>query len=372
MFKNKKNKVTVWLFAVALVVGLAVALAFILSSYNRESDSSVNKESMVHTLPLSEVVNEELPVYYSTIGSVISDDRIQITSRITGYIDEVPVREGQQIRKGDLLVSLDSTDIDGAIQQAEAGVNKSRSALKDAQIDFERYEALFKEDSVPENTFRKIRLQRDVSQETLHAALAALETAKSQRQYILIKSPVDGVVIERQKRAGDLATPGFPIISIESEKALLFKSFVPESQIQKLVQGAAVTVVIDALGTTLNGQISRIVPSGDPVTRSYEIKISLNDTTDLLPGMFGRVRFQVGTETSPVIARTAVVERGGLRGVFVVDAEQRAYFRWLRFGREWPDRLQVQAGVSQGERIVVNSVSLIHDGDLIRTGDRDE
>jgi len=372
LLKRKKNKVTMWFFAGAFIVGLAIALAFILSSDNRKSDSLVTRETTVLTLPVSEVVAEELPVYYSTIGSVISDDRIQITSRITGYIDDISVREGQQVHKGDLLVSLDSTDIDGAIQQAEAGVNKSQSALKDAQIDFERYEALFKEDSVPDNALRKIRLQRDVSRETLNAALAALETAKSQRQYILIKSPVNGIVVERQKRAGDLATPGFPIISIEAEKSLLFKSFVPERQIQKLVQGDDITVFIDALDKTLNGQISRIVPSGDPVTRSYEIKISLNNTTGLLPGMFGRVRFQVGTEISPVIERTAVVERGGLRGVFVVDAEQRANFRWLRFGREWPDRLQVQAGVSSGERIIAHSAHRLHDGDLITTGYRDE
>ena len=364
MFKSANNIVLAWL--------LAMSMAFILSGCNREADIAVNKESAVHALSVTMVMNVEFPVYYSTIGSVISDDRIQITSRITGYIHEIPVREGQKVRKGDLLVSLDSMDIEGAIQQAEAGVNKSRSVLKDAQIDFGRYEVLFKEGSVPENTLRKIRLQRDISRETLHAALAALETAKSQRQYILIKSPVDGVVVERQKRAGDLAAPGFPIISIESEKALLFKSFVPESQIQKIVRDDKVTVFIDAFNKTLNGHISRIVPSGDPVTRSYEIKISLNDTTGLLPGMFGRVRFQVGTETSPVIARPAVAERGGLRGVFVVDAEQRARFRWLRFGREWPDRLQVQTGVSQGERIVADYVSLIHDGDFIKTGDKNE
>lgn len=372
MIRNKKNKTVVWLIAIGLGVGLAVGLAFVVLNNNQDQHAIANKESMVHALPVSEVMNKELPVYYSTIGSVISDDRIQITSRITGYIDDVPVREGQQIHKGELLVSLDSTDIDGAIQQAEAGVNKARSALKDAQIDFERYEVLFKEDSVPENTLRKIRLQRDVSRETLNAALAALETAKSQRQYILIKSPVDGVVVERQKRAGDLATPGFPILSIEAEESLLFKSFVPESHIQKLAQGDNITVFIDALGKSLNGYISRIVPSGDPVTRSYEIKVSMNDTTGLMPGMFGRVQFQIGTETSPVVDRTAVVERGGLRGVFVLDAEQRAYFRWLRFGREWPDFLQVQAGLSAGERIIATSVSLIHEGDVIKTGDRDE
>jgi membrane fusion protein, multidrug efflux system len=350
----------------------AVSMVFALPACNQEPGSVTGKEPTTHLLPVIEVVDEELPVYYTTIGSVISDNRIQITSRITGYIDEVLVREGQQVSKGDLLVSLDSGDINGAIQQAEAAVNTSQSALKDAQIDLERYEVLFKEKSIPENALRKVRLQRDVSRETLHAARAALKTAKSQLQYIQIKSPVSGVVVERQKHTGDLATPGFPIISIEAEKALLFKSFVPERQIQKLVQDDKVSVAIDALGKTLNGHISRIVPSGDPVTRSYEIKIVLNDTAGLLPGMFGRVQFQVGTETAPVIARTAVVERGGLRGVFVVNGEQQAHFRWLRFGREWPDRLQVQTGVLPGERIVAHSGALLHDGDFVKTGIRDE
>ena len=364
MVQSKNNKAIIWF--------LVVGMVFILSGCNQESETVGKREFTTHTLPVLEVVNRELPTYYTTIGSVISDNRIHITSRIASYIRKILVREGQSVSKGDLLVSLDSSDIEGAIEQATAAVGKSDSALKDAEIDLERYEALFKQGSVPENALRKIRLQRDVSQDNLRAAQAAHEIAKSQRQYIMIKSPVDGVVVKRQKRAGDLATPGFPIISIESEKALLFKSFVPESQIQKVLQGDSVTVDIDALGKTLNGHISRIVPSGDPVTRSYEIKISLNDTTGLLPGMFGRVRFRIGTEKAPVIARTAVVERGGLCGVFVVDAEQRAHFRWLRFGREWPDRLQVLAGVSQGERIVANNVSLIHDGDLIKTGERNE
>jgi RND family efflux transporter MFP subunit len=364
MFRKEKDIAITWF--------LAFVLAFILSGCNQDADIAINKKSTTYALSVAKVVNTELPVYYSTIGSVISDDRIQITSRITGYIDKISVEEGQRIRKGDLLVSLDSADIDGAMQQAQAAVNQSRSVLKDAQVDLKRYEALFKQKSVPENALRKIRLQRDVSQETLHSALAALETAKSQRQYILIKSPVDGVVVKRQKRAGDLATPGSPIISIESEKSLLFKSSVPESQIKQVIQGDDVIVVIDAIGKTLNGHVSIIVPSGDPVTRSYEIKIILNDTTGILAGMFGRVRFQVGTETSPVIARTAVVERGGLRGVFVVGSDDCAHFRWLRFGREWPDRLQVQAGISQGERIVTNNASLIHDGDFIKSGGMNE
>ncbi|GEM_PF-6680084 len=78
MVKNRNNKVISWLFA--------VGMTFILSSCNQESDLAVNREFTVHTLPVSEVVNEEIPVFYTTTGSVISDDRIQITSRITSYI----------------------------------------------------------------------------------------------------------------------------------------------------------------------------------------------------------------------------------------------------------------------------------------------
>lgn len=359
-----KRKVMAWFYMVCMVS--------VLSGCTQKPEAVACKESAVHTLSVDKVTAGELPVFYTTVGSTISDNRIQVTSRIAGYIEDISVQEGQTVSRGDLLVLLDSSDIDGAILQAEAAVNKCRSALRDAQTDLERYEELFKEKSIPENALRKVRLQRDVSRESLHAALAALEIATSQLQYIRIKSPVDGVIVARQKRKGDLATPGVPIISIESEKALLFKSFVPESQIQNIVKNDRVSVVIDALSKTLNGHITRIIPSGDPVTRSYEIKISLDDTTGLLPGMFGYVQYTVGTETSPVIARTAVVERGGLHGVFVVDADQKARFRWLRFGREWPDSLQVQTGVTPGERIVTSPVAALADGDFIKSGDNDE
>lgn len=363
MMANKK--LAVWLFFIGLVGGIAIGRVFVLPKAAQEARATPMETPVVQSVSVVQVQNQEIPVYYSGIGSVISDDRIQITSRITGYIDDIRVREGQRIHKGELLISLDSTDIDGAIRQADAGVKKARSALKDAQIDFERYGILLKEGSVPENTLRKMRLKRDVCRETLNAARAALKTAKSQRQYIHIKSPVDGVVVAREKRVGDLATPGFPIISIEARKALLFKTFIPESQIQKLGIGDGVIVLIDSVDKKLDGQILRIVPSGDPTTRSYEVKISINDTSRLLPGMFGRVRFQVGVEAMPVLPRTAVTDRGGLKGVFVVDNDHRTRFRWLRFGREWPNRLQVQAGVTPGERIVISDLSHVHDCDLI-------
>ena len=126
-----------------------------------------------------------------------------------------------------------------------------------------------------------------------------------------------------------------------------------------------VTVRIDGIAAPIAGKVSRIVESGDPVTRSYPVKIALPATSGLLPGMFGRADFVVGRVAVPVVPTAALIERGGLRGVFVVDADSKARFRWLRLGREWPDRAQVTAGLQSGERIVAVAVPSLREGETV-------
>jgi multidrug efflux pump subunit AcrA (membrane-fusion protein) len=108
-----------------------------------------------------------------------------------------------------------------------------------------------------------------------------------------------------------------------------------------------------------------VVPSADPATRSYQMKIALPETAGLTPGMFGRASFQIGESKSLVVSRQALVERGGLSGVFVVDEDGKAHFRWLHIGREWPDRVEVTAGLKTGERLVAAPDSALRDGDRI-------
>lgn len=119
------KKLTVCLFFIGLAGGIAIDRVFVLPKAVREARATPIKNTVAHSVSVSKVQNQELAIYDSGIVSVISDDRLQITSRITGYIDDVRVREGQRVHKGELLVSLDSTDIDGAIRQADAGVKKT-------------------------------------------------------------------------------------------------------------------------------------------------------------------------------------------------------------------------------------------------------
>ena len=330
-------------------------------------DSPIYSKSPPKTfqLPTVEVKIEKIPVVYTTTGSVVSDARVDVSSRITGFIKNIAVHEGDIVTMEQLLITLDEEDVEGAINRISATVSKAEAALRDAETDVKRYEALFASGSTSDNALRKICLQRDVASDNLREAKAALQTAKWQRNYTRIVSPVSGIVVDRQKENGDLATPGIPILTVESAQALLFQTYVPETRVANIQIGDKVTLDIDALAKKLKGTVTRIVPSGDPVTRRYLVKISMPVTDRLLPGMFGRARYSAGYEDAPVISRSAFVVRGGLGGVFILDHQNRVRFRWLRIAREWPERLEVSAGLDGGEIIVAVNQPDLREGDII-------
>jgi multidrug efflux pump subunit AcrA (membrane-fusion protein) len=175
--------------------------------------------------------------------------------------------------------------------------------------------------------------------------------------------------VVRHKQNGDLATPGVPIITIESRQTLLFETYVAEGQVTNIHPGDALNLEIDALkGRRIKGVILRIVPSGDPITRRYKVKIAMPNLPTVLPGMFGRAHFVSGIDRAPVVSKKSIVERGGLLGVFVLDSSGYAHFRWLRTGREWSDKLEVIVGLEGGERILAHDDLRVRDGDMIVSG----
>jgi|TARA_R110000868_G_scaffold31265_1_gene114673 RND family efflux transporter MFP subunit len=307
----------------------------------------------------------KLPINYKSIGSVVSDQRIDVSSRSTGFIRDILVLEGDEVSKEQLLISLDSSDVEGAIEQAKAAVNSAKLAVIDADVDVEMYKDLVTRGSVSENTMRKTQLFRDRAKDSLDEAETAHSTAKSQRQYIQILSEIQGVVVERHLRKGDLATPGKPILTIESSHELFFDTYVAESQISKMYKGAKVDVFIDALNQKVGGVVARVVPAGDSTTRRYKVKVALQNHDGLLSGMFGRVNFILGEKPAVVIPKSALIERGGLQGVFVVNENKEAHFRWLQLGTNNTDFIEVRAGLLANENIVLNANPQIHEGDFI-------
>ncbi len=341
-----------------------LALAALLGACGKAPEAPAASNATSRPLPVM-TASAGAPFEYTAVGSVVSDQRVEIASRLSGYIREVLVQEGDRVRRGQMLARLDAADVEGGIRQGKAAVGAADAASRDAQIDLERFQRLFERGSVSDNELRKMRLKSDAAREALNQARAGLDSAVAQRAYAEITSPVDGVVVARHKRTGDLAVPGAPLLTLESGRGLLFETFVAEGQVAAIEVGKAVQVNIDGLPAPLKGTVSRVVRSGDPVSRSYQVKIALPESAGLMPGMFGRAAFGLGASPAPLVPRRALVERGGLTGVFVVDGEGRARFRWLRIAREWPDQVEVSAGLATDERFVAAPVPALRDGDLV-------
>jgi RND family efflux transporter MFP subunit len=342
-----------------------VSVTLLLAACSGDPDPHAAPERRAFQVATAVVAPRDIPLLYTTTGTVVSDERVEIASRMTAYVRTLEVREGERVRRGQRLATLESRDVEAGVIMARAERDKAAAADRDAQRDLEDSEKLLARGMVAHAHQRKAMLQRQSARESLQAAEAALVRAESERQYTRIDSPVAGIVVARHQRVGDLASPGTPLVTVESDTALLFETHAVERRVTRIRIGDPVGLMIDALDAPLEGQIVRLVSSGDPVTRGFQVKVSVPDTPGLLPGMFGRAQFTVGSRKAVVVPTTALVDRGGLTGVYVVDADGAARFRWLRTEHGADGGRVVLAGLDGGERIVVAPDSKMREGDRI-------
>ena len=296
----------------------------------------------------------------------MSDERVEISSRLAAYVRAISVREGERVRRGQMLVQLDARDQEAAVQQAQAQRAMREAALRDAERTLVDTQTLFARGLVADAARRKAQLERDTADQALRNQDAALSAAQAQLRYAEILSPVEGVVAERPARAGDLVTPGRPLLVVESDTALLFETAVAESQVQRIAVGDVAQVSIDATKQSYRATVLRVVPSGDPVTRRFTVKLQLDDAAGLTPGLFGRSRFRVGQTDGLRLPNAALAQRGGLTGVFVVSEKDRLDFRWVRTGRSDDAMTEVTAGLQAGETVLARVPESVRDGDRLK------
>ena len=307
-----------------------------------------------------------VPMLAVVPGAVVSDQKAEISSRLIGYIKDLNVEVGQEVTRGDLLFSIDSSDVKSQITQANAAFQQARAALEDAKLDFDRFTKLFKEDSVSKQQFDKIRLQYTLSQENLAAAKSGLDQAKAQLSYANVRAPFTGVIVEKIANAGALASPGQPIVVIENLKSISVQTEVAGELFAVLRAGDTAEVLIDGQAESLQGVIYTLVSAANPKTRTHTVKLSLPAINDVNSGTFARVSFKRGERLTMMVPSSAVVQRAGISGVFVVENGS-AYFSMIRPGMRMNGLTEVQAGLNLGERIVVDNNQSLLNGDLIET-----
>ncbi|HXH85869.1 MAG TPA: efflux RND transporter periplasmic adaptor subunit [Nitrospira sp.] len=283
----------------------------------------------------------QVPVRVEVTGQVTAIFQAMLSSRIQGTIDKLLVREGTEVSKGQTLIQLDSRDV-------EADLARAKAEVENAKAQFDRMKRLYAQDAVSKQEMENATRAYKVAEANRKAVLAQLS-------YTVVKAPFDGVITEKKVEAGELASPGQPLLKMENPRQLRLEATVAEGDLKSVSRGDKIPILIDALGTqALEGIVSQILPAGDPQTHTFMVKVDLPNTPGLKTGMFGRFQLDKGTAPTILVPSSAVVERGELTGVFAIGSDQVARLRWIKAGRRFEKQIEILSGVNVGERVLAD------------------
>jgi RND family efflux transporter MFP subunit len=317
---------------------------------------------------LSEARYSELPESYRFTGTVESDHRINLSTKLMGIITELDVEEGDRIQKGQVLVRIKSDNLEAQKNQVEANITEAQAALKNTETNLKRIKALFEEGSATQKELDDIQTQYDVAQSRLRALKSKMREIQDMLDYADLEAPTDGFVVRKFAETGDMAAPGQPLVTIESLDDMQVRATVPESQIDLFTTGTPVQVQISAVGhASFSGSVISVNPGGSPMSRQYTVKISLQnvDQTQVKSGMFARVLLTKGDSRTLMIPRSAIVSRGQLTGIYTLSSQDELMLRWIRTGRTYEDQVEVLSGLQVGERYVSNYEGRVREGQPI-------
>jgi membrane fusion protein (multidrug efflux system) len=291
------------------------------------------------------------PVLTEVVGTVRSVHVAAIAPLVSGVVTEVRVGVGSVVRAGEVLVRLSARELDAHRQQARAV-----SAL--ATHDRDRATALKEQDAITAAQYEAALSQWSV-------ARAQEAEASTLAGRTVLRAPFAGVITAKLVNVGETTLPGRPLLTLESRALTRFEAQVPEAASGALTVGQLLPVGIEGLGRELEGRIAEIHPSSDDATRSRLVKIDLPQTPGLRSGQFGRVRLTSGRAVMVTVPSSAVVRRGQLETVFVVDSGT-ARLRLVRCGRELDGRTQISSGLKGGEEIALPGTAELVDGQHVK------
>jgi RND family efflux transporter MFP subunit len=343
---------------------LAVTVMMIAGCNSGESASPAIQTAQARVV---ESRQQQIPVNVRSTGTVHARETAILSAQVMGRIQQVLVRAGDSVRAGQTLVVLDDAALRASAEQAQAGVKAAQGQQAAAQTDaslaastLERYRQLQAEKSVSPQEMDEVARRAEAAAARLDAMRAQTEAARAQASsaaamlsYTRLRAPFSGVVTARMADPGTMAAPGMPLLQVDQAGAQQLQTTVDESAIGAIHKGMKVQVEIDGAGATaLTGIVAEINAAADPVSHSFLVKIDLPSSSQLRAGMYGTAEFSNGVRQAILILRSAVVSRGSLTCVYVLDARGIAQLRSITLGAAQGNLDEVLSGIAAGEKLV--------------------
>lgn len=339
------HKRSLSLISIALITGLLTWILW-------PAPAVVQQSAKPTSMPAYTVKQTQITTFFKAPGTIIPKVESKLMAQVVANVTHIYVDAGEKVHQGQQLIQLDDRDQTAKVEQAKQQVNARRALLTNNQLTFNRMKKLVKDGHVSKAEFDTAQanyLQAEAnliqSQKALHAAQVALS-------YCQIKAPSNGIILKKYVNVGDQTFPLKPLLGFQAQGALRIDADIPESLASKVMLNDTLTVSIDSTHMKVNGIVSEIVPSVDPSSRSFVIKVTLPNTPGIYTGMFGQVWIPVGKEATTVIPKNYIQQNGQLAMVYVQDTQGVSRVA-VTTGKTLPDNMvEILSGLNPGDDIV--------------------
>jgi len=372
---------------------LALFVAAFLTACGSKQQAQEPAPAVVSGVAVATVHAQSTPDYYEAVGTVKSKTSSVLGAEISGTVRKITVKEGDRVRRGQVLAVIDSRIQQAQLEAAVAGIDVSnqglaevKQALQAAQADrkfaeatFHRYKALLAKKSVSQQEYdnAETRYKGAVANEmATQAKLKQMEARQRQAQaqhtsaatvlsYSRVVAPIDGVVTAKSVDEGTLVMPGTPLITVEETGHFRLDASVPERFLGLVRVGEQVPVKLGSQQT--EGRVIEIVPAADPSTRTFVAKVELPRNCKCQSGQYGSADFAIGTGNRLLVPANALLRRGELEGLFVIDSKGVASYRLVKTGKTFGSEVEILSGLDDGEHVAVSKIDQLSDGVRVQT-----
>jgi RND family efflux transporter MFP subunit len=334
------------------------------------------------TVEVATVKRGDMTESLTVVGNLIGEATVEAVPKVSGRLDEVTVRLGDRVRKGQTLARIEDREIAEQVKQAQASfdvaaatIRQREADLRLAQTNLERSKNLFDRSLIPKQTYddtdaryQAAAAQLDLAKAQYQQAQARLDELKINLANTVIASPVSGFVGKRALDPGAWVTPNSSFISVVDIGIVRLVANVVEKDLRRITSGMKADVAVDAYpGEHFTGRIAHVAPVLDPATRTAQIEVEIeNSSFRLKPGMYAKVSFVVEhKEQVLVVPANAVIDNAGKKGVYVPGEGDIAKFQPVTLGMSDPDEIEITSGVTEGMHVISTGAAALRDGDRI-------
>jgi RND family efflux transporter MFP subunit len=334
------------------IVALLLMIAWMAGLFVEKIQPGMNTIVQTNTGEPVAVRVSDVTIIEKVPASVEATQATLISSRLMARIVAIKVRSGDTVKRGDLLLELENSDIKAQVQQAQSRIRATSARLKEAKQNLERVEELQEGGVMSVSDLDKAQAAHETLVAELAGAKQALEEARTDLSYTEIVAPFNGRVVDRFSEPGDTAQPGTKLLALYNPLSLRVEAHVREHLALNLEVGQPLQVEIPSLNKIVDAVIQERVPAADPGSRSFLVKVGVAFDKNMLPGMYARLLVPAGTVKQLLIPADRVVHVGQLNLVWVYQ-DGHSYRRFVRIGQVVQDgQIEILSGLAEGDMLL--------------------